>query len=1089
MSRRLSLGLCVAALMLAAPHQQRTAARGNVSAAGLTAPVRARMPVLFEPNVGQFPGHLDYVARSGGTRIALRDTEVRVAQGSGDMIRVTGWKLARATRASATHESSSTRANYLLGSNPSLWRRDVPTYRRVTYHEVYPRIDVTYYGGPQGLEFDFLVAPGGDPNVIRLAFDASVRVDDSGNIALDEEDGRVVLRAPSTYQLREGTRQPAASRFVRLTAMEIGLEVDDYDRSLPLVIDPVLAFSTFVGGGGSEAAYDVAVNGEGEAYIVGSATADFPATPGAYATVSGGSTEAFIARLSADGSSLLFATYLGGSGVDGASGVALDPSGNVYVTGSTTSPNFPSVNAFQPAYRQTACTVFGPLTTPCRDAFVAKLSPNGDALLYSTFFGGSDHDDGIDIAVDAAGQAHILGVTSSGDLPLRNAFDSIYVPSSCGNEVVQNRCPDAFVAKLDAAGTNLVFATYLGGDNDDRAGGIAIDAAGRVVAVGATNSSDFPTTAALQPSKAGGTCGVVPVAAYPCFDLFVTRLTSNGALDVSTYFGGTGDDRGADLALAADGSIWITGNTTSTDLPLRDPIQPAIGGPSPSTGSGCLPVSGLVTIVCPDAFVVKLDANAAALLKSTYLGGSYRDEARSIALDGAERVAITGVTQSPDFPVADAWQPAINARYPCPTFALSECSDVFVSVLQADAGSLAYSTYLGTYGDDEGWAVAAAPDGGLFVSGQAVGSFPTTTGVFRNAFGGVEAFVTKLFAPRAQGLLVTVAGNGGGDSSLVEEQALRTSLRAPFDIAVLNGFRYIADAGWDRVLLMTPGNHMYPAAGDGTRGYSGDFSRRAPDAQLANPRGVAVDGAGNVYIADSGNNVVRMVAAVNGLIITSAGTGASGFLGDGGPATAAQLNYPTDLLVVGNTLYVADTGNRRVRAIAQDGTITTVAGNGIAANAGDGGPAAAASLVLPSGLARDAASRLLIADWGAHVIRRVDANGVITTIAGTGSPGYSGDGGPATAAQLNGPYGLDADAAGRIFVADELNHRIRRIAADGTITTIAGTATPTPSPLLPRPALDAPLSFPTSVALDGRGNLLVVDSVNRRIGMIHRVDP
>ena len=334
------------------------------------------------------------------------------------------------------------------------------------------------------------------------------------------------------------------------------------------------------------------------------------------------------------------------------------------------------------------------------------------------------------------------------------------------------------------------------------------------------------------------------------------------------------------------------------------------------------------------------------------------------------------------------------------------------------------------------------------------------------------------------GIITTIVGTGvrgfRGDGG----PAIAAQLNLPGKIAVDSaGNLYIADSFNHRVRRVDRFGNISTIAGTGGEGYSGDGGP-AIAAQLNYPQGLALDGAGNLYIADSGNGRIRRVDA-SGAIRTIAGTGEEGSSGDGGPAIAAQLNYPQGLALDGaGNLYIADSGNGRIRRVDASGAIRTIAGTGEEGSSGDGGPAVAAQLKFPSGVAVDSSGNVYIADWGNHRIRRIDSSGTITTIAGTGGSGSSGDGGPAVAAQLNLPQGVAADGNGNLYIADTENHRIRRVDPSGTIATVSGSGEQGYSGDN-GPAAVAQLNSPSGVALDGAGNLYIADSENHRIRRIN----
>jgi hypothetical protein len=600
------------------------------------------------------------------------------------------------------------KANYFVGNDPAKWRTGVPTYAKVHYRGVYPGIDLVYYGNQRQLEYDFVVAPGADPKKIVLGFKGADRleIDAQGDLVLHVAGGPVRLRKPYVYQEIGGIRQEIAGGYLLHGANRVSFDVAAYDRGRPLVIDPViLSYSTYLGG---EAGVAIAVDSDGNAYVTGYAgSTGFPTTSGAFQGTSSGGFDAFVARLNPAGSALVYSTYLGGSGDDGGGSIAVDASGNAYVTGSTSSTDFPTAaGAFQ-----TTCA--GGFSSSCGDAFVTKLNPDGSGLIYSTYLGGSSFDGGTGIAVDSSGSAYVTGSTNSSNFPTAlGAFqasfgggpiDPIYGPPN-----------DAFLTKLDPAGSALIYSTYLGGDGkeNDLGGEIAVDSGGNAYVVGSTNSTNFPTTAgAFQPVFAGG-----------LWDAFVTKLDSTGsALIYSTYLGGIGFDQAFAIAVDDRDDAYVTGRTDSANFPATiNAFQ--------STSNGGL-----------DAFVTRLDATGSFLVYSTYLGGSSGEEADGIAVDVQGNAYVTGVTNSTNFPTtSEAFQPA---------HAGGNSQEAFVTKLDPTGSALVYSTYLGGTGYEVGYAIAVDPAGNAYVTGETGSSdFPTTPGAADPNFRGFfqDAFVAKI---------------------------------------------------------------------------------------------------------------------------------------------------------------------------------------------------------------------------------------------------------------------------------------------------------------------------------------------------------
>jgi hypothetical protein len=619
------------------------------------------------------------------------------------------------------------RSNYFIGNDPKKWRTNVPNYAKVEYQDVYPGIDLVYYGkksevrsqksaaagtglatGQAGLEFDFVVAPGADPRVIALAVETgnpklenrNAKLDANGDLMISTDAGDVRFHKPVVYQpttdnglLTTDYINPKSQianpksvdgRFLLLASNRIGFEVRGYDRTKPLVIDPVLTYSTYLGGTNGDGGGGIAVDASGSAYVAGGTiSTDFPTVNPAQGAHAGGSYDAFVAKLSAAGDALVYSTYLGGTGWDSSGPIGVDSFGSAYVTGNTTSTDFPTVNPAQAVYAG------GPY-----DGFVAKLSAGGDALVYSTYLGGTSHDMANDIAVDASGSAYVTGWTGSFDFPTANPFQ----PANHGPG------HDAFVTKLDASGSALAYSTYLGGTTGhDRGYGIAVDSSNNVYVTGTTESTDFPTANPFQSGNAGAG------------DAFVTKLSASGAaLGYSTYLGGTSADQPWDIAVDASGSAYVTGWTFSGDFPTANPFQPA------NAGAG-------------DAFVTKLDASGSALAYSSYLGGTSHDRGYVIAVDSSNNAYASGITESTDFPTANPLQ-AFNAGWP----------DAFLTKLNAAGSGLLFSTYVGGSGYEEAHGIAVDSASNAYVTGWTNSyDFPTAN-PFQAANAGMDMFVAKI---------------------------------------------------------------------------------------------------------------------------------------------------------------------------------------------------------------------------------------------------------------------------------------------------------------------------------------------------------
>jgi hypothetical protein len=675
------------------------------------------LPFHFEVNRGQTDERVAFVARAGGYTAFVMPGEVvlAVAAGSKRAQPPLRLSLAGADPAAAVRgrEALAGRVHYFTGRDPRGWRTHVPTYGRVEVAGVYPGIDLVYYGAQRRLAFDAVVAPGADPSALRLAFEGAARVeiDARGDLVLDNGAGEFRLSRPVIYQTAEGGRTAVTGGYVLRPVegsggdhiwhpyQEVGVEVGAYDRSRPLVIDPVLAYSTYLGGSADEFGYDIAVDEAGQMYVTGpTLSLNFPTMNPLQPNFGGGvlDGDVFVSKLTADGSAFVYSTYFGGSSEDSGWGVAVDSLGSAYLTGRTSSDNFPLANPFQ-------AICIKDFTGTCLEAFVTKLKPDGSALLYSTYLGGRTSDGGADIAVDNAGNAYIVGMTLSPDFATVQPLHGKKGSSS-----------DGFITKINASGSALVYSTYLGGTGVDGVTNIAIDPAGNAYVTGNTESTDFPTFRALQPALAGGR------------DLFVAKLGPTGSvLHYSTYLGGS-ESEGAEGGIAVDaaGSAYVTAATRSRNFPTVNALQPKFRG-GDSIG---------------DAFVSKLDPTGAALVYSTYLGGLSDDSGRDIAVDADGFAHITGLTLSVDFPVVKPSQPNYGGGH----------RDAYVSKLLPTGSALVFSTFLGGTTDDAGSAIALGPKGNVFVAGKAEtpGEFPTVNPLQPVIGGQNDAFVSRFTQTR-----------------------------------------------------------------------------------------------------------------------------------------------------------------------------------------------------------------------------------------------------------------------------------------------------------------------------------------------------
>jgi len=672
-----------------------------------------KLPVYFEANRGQADQRVKFLSRGTGHTLFLTSKEFvlvltkpeQTAHDKREKREETSRTVLRMAFLGANPQSRvagreqlTGKVNYFIGNDPKKWHTSVPTYERAQYQNLYPGIDLTFYGNQCQLEYDFVVRPGADPKSIALGFKGAdkLEVDLQGDLVLQTAAGPIRQQKPFIYQEVNGVRRKIAGGYVLKNIHQVGFQVASYDARRPLVLDPVLFYSTYLGGSGLDlfsSSGNVAVDSSGNAYVTGlTESPNFPSTSGSFQTAFGpGSRDVFITKLTPTGSGLVYSTFVGGNNEAGGYALALDSAGSAYVTGYTNSSDFPVT----PGAVQSS---LGGLS----DAIVLKLNATGSALIYSTYLGGSNVDGGNGIAVDSSGNAYVSGQTQSTNFPTTaGAFQTSF----------GGGFSDAWAAKLNPTGTALVYSTYLGGSNPDGSYAVAIDAIGSAYLTGYTSSSDFPTTSgALQTTYGGGGA-----------DAFVTKLNPTGSgLVFSTLLGGTGDDDGIGIAVDSTASAYVTGQTSSTNFPATPgAFQTAYGGGN------------------SDGYVAKLNPAGTALVYSTYLGGSGGDDGSGIAIDPSGNAFVTGGTSSTNFPAVNPIQPN-NAGG----------SDAFVMELNPLGTALVFSTYLGGSGTDYGVGIAldTLPNPNIYVTGDTNSTnFPTTSGAFQTTFGGTyDVFVTKL---------------------------------------------------------------------------------------------------------------------------------------------------------------------------------------------------------------------------------------------------------------------------------------------------------------------------------------------------------
>ncbi len=670
----------------------------NTTSVMATSATTFTLPLIFQPNYGQFNSEVKFFSRQREgfllftssemilifdapheetfdkiTRTSSHSTEVRLQFiGANSSPNISGLDLLPG------------KYHYLGGSDPAQWHTDIPMYTKVRYNNVYPGIHMIYYGNNGRLEYDVIVESGFDPHDVILSFDGvdTLSIDHGGNLVLSVGEARLVYQKPVIYQ---DSIEPSSGDSVMRTRVlieggyritsdgRVGFNVAVFDRTKSLVIDPVLVYSSYLGGRGFDQGSGIGLDATGHVFVAGTTNGGFPISSSLQPTGTGAQ-DVFVSKFTPAGDELIYSTVIGGRDIDVANDIAVDANGEVYVVGSTFSKDFPSTNgSFQPS-------ISGGV-----DAFVFKLNSEGSELVYSTFLGTSETDIGLGVAVDSAGEVFITGRTGAKDFL---TSDAVVQPQSGGGN-------DAFVTRLDASGTALLYSTYLGGVGDDQGEAIAVDSFGQVVVTGVTDSEDFPTTEKSVQTVLGGRD-----------DAFIVKLNSEGTeFEYSSYLGGMGDDRGRGVALDNEGNGYIVGGTRSIDFPTTEGVfQPDFGSNNEERNG--------------DVFVSKVSPAGEFLVFSTYIGGQRDDTGNDIALDLEGNTYITGRTTSDNFPIINAVQGEKNGGI--------FDGEIFAAKLHSDGALLAYSTYIGGESDDKGTAIIVDHASNAYIVGKTLSvDFPT----------------------------------------------------------------------------------------------------------------------------------------------------------------------------------------------------------------------------------------------------------------------------------------------------------------------------------------------------------------------------
>ena len=633
-------------------------------------------------------------------------------------------------------------SNYFLGNDPAKWRSDIPNYAKVRYAGVYPGVDLVYYGNQQQLEYDFVVAPGASAEPIRLRFAGArgLKLDGDGNLAIVAANGSIAFRKPVVFQNLNGARVPVEGRFKLLTDRSVGFSIGKYDRSAALVIDPILAYSTYFGGTDAEFVVAVTSDAAGNAYVTGlTLSEDFPLTAGAfqavnYATPSNNVSTAFISKFNPSGTALLYSTYLGGVAIsntlhqqgDYGKAIAVDVSGNAYITGYTYSADFPVTSgAFQKG-NQAA-------TVELATGFVTKLNPSGTALVYSTYLGGSTLDELTALAIDSAGDAYISGISFSSNFPTTAGV------LQTANKSFTSNGYNAVISKLNPTGSGLIYSTYLGGGSTDGStlsniywtNPIVVDKSGNVYVAGFSSSGDFPVTAGAYQAKNNGTINIT-----------VSKLNPTATqLIYSTYLGGNTVSYCEGLAVDSVGNAYVAGYTSDLDFPVTKGAFQTVNKADTNTADSADSNQ--------NGFLTKINPAGTALVYSTYLGGSTGpwggDQIYNLTIDAAGDAYVVGSAMSADFPVtSNAFQAKNKGATHCCDYT-AYTSNGFLTEFNPAGTGLIYSTYFGGTGTqnaagpggsgDTAYGLALGTNSNVYLVGYTTSSnFPVTAGALETAY-------------------------------------------------------------------------------------------------------------------------------------------------------------------------------------------------------------------------------------------------------------------------------------------------------------------------------------------------------------------